>query len=760
MKISLNHGMLVWRVMKPKAKPSVKPGVKPSVKTSLTSSDQPTDQPTGQPIDQYTDKPRVHGSTLLWVALGLCLLTLLAYSNSFGAGFALDNRGLILEDTRIREASPENLARIFQHTYWWPYGESGLYRPLTTLSYLFNYATLGGGTAPAGYHWINFLLHAANVLLVYALGLRLTDGGSGPAWIAAIWAVHPLLTECVTNIVGRADLLAGFAVLSGFLIYLKSTEATGARRGAWLALLALVTAAGVFAKESGVTVLGVIALYEAIFWKQRRQALGLVLGSIAMLIPIQAMLYQRAAVLFSSQATTFPFYDNPITAAGWLVGRLTALKVIGKYLGLLIWPARLSCDYSWSQIPLAGGSALDFAWWLLPAAAIGVAAVLLRRNRTGLWIAGAAILVFLPTSNLLFPIGTIMAERFLYLPAIASSAAVIAAVNAVAAAATGRLRAPWFLPAVLAVIVAASAARTWARNADWQSDLTLATATVAVSPESYKSHLMLANSLFEAGPARDNTARDHIDRVLAEAEKSLAILLPLPLERNNPRALRIVAMWYLSKADLIRPGRSAAGSPEAAQACRRAIELFQRCRTMVQAQFAVAAKRPGFDPKTNPLAAAPADVDRLISSAYLKLGDTGRALDLSAGAIDVDPGNPEAYRQYAQSLIAAGRSEQAIAILMEGVMLTLDPGLRQSVVDLYQSGADRGGCALVPGQNGSMALNPGCGTVHAQLCAATAAAIQLRLKGGRKDLAGQLKDSGVKDFGCPAAALDAALAVR
>ena len=111
-------------------------------------------------------KSGVHGSrgsTSLWVALGLCLLTLLAYSNSFGAGFALDNRGLILEDTRIREASPENLALIFEHTYWWPYGESGLYRPLTTLSYLFNYSTLGGGTAPAGYHWVNFLLHAGNV---------------------------------------------------------------------------------------------------------------------------------------------------------------------------------------------------------------------------------------------------------------------------------------------------------------------------------------------------------------------------------------------------------------------------------------------------------------------------------------------------------------------------------------------------------------------------------------------------------------------
>ena len=105
------------------------------------------------------------------VALGA--VTLLAYANSFSSGFVLDNRGLLLQDPRIREATTENLKLILQHTYWWPYGESGLYRPITTLSYLFNYAIQGNADHPAGYHWINFLLHAANVLLVYALARRL-----------------------------------------------------------------------------------------------------------------------------------------------------------------------------------------------------------------------------------------------------------------------------------------------------------------------------------------------------------------------------------------------------------------------------------------------------------------------------------------------------------------------------------------------------------------------------------------------------------
>src|SRR5580704_17942235 len=122
-------------------------------------------------------------------ALGL--LTLLAFSNSFSAGFTLDNQVLLLEDTRIQTASSANLAEIIRHTYWWPNGESGLYRPLTTFSYLLNYAILEDGDRPGGYHWINFLLHTANVIVLFALMLRLLAGrarGFGAAFaIAALW---------------------------------------------------------------------------------------------------------------------------------------------------------------------------------------------------------------------------------------------------------------------------------------------------------------------------------------------------------------------------------------------------------------------------------------------------------------------------------------------------------------------------------------------------------------------------------------------
>src|SRR5438034_1142152 len=96
----------------------------------------------------------------------LCAITLAAYSNSFELELASDAHVIVAIDTRIREASFENFSLILTTDYWWPNPADTLYRPVTTLSYLFNYAILGNRTNPAGYHWLNFLLHAIDVCLV------------------------------------------------------------------------------------------------------------------------------------------------------------------------------------------------------------------------------------------------------------------------------------------------------------------------------------------------------------------------------------------------------------------------------------------------------------------------------------------------------------------------------------------------------------------------------------------------------------------
>jgi hypothetical protein len=205
--------------------------------------------------------PHARRILLLWA------LVAAAYSNSWRAGLIFDNAFVIVNDARVHEVSLRNAGAILTGDYWYTRSASGLYRPLTTFTYLLNYAALGNGTQPAGYHAVNLALHLANVALVYALGLLLF-GEMDLGWaLAALWGVHPLLTESVTNIVGRADLLMAFGVLAGLLCYAQSASATGRARTAWLAGVVAAQTVGLFSKESAAVLPAVLVLYELIFGK-------------------------------------------------------------------------------------------------------------------------------------------------------------------------------------------------------------------------------------------------------------------------------------------------------------------------------------------------------------------------------------------------------------------------------------------------------------------------------------------------------------
>ena len=643
------------------------------------------------------------------------MLTLFAFSNSFRAGLALDNQLLITGDPRIQDARAGNVRQIFQHTFWWPNGEAGIYRPVTTLSYLFNYAVLGNGTDPIGYHWINFLLHAANVLLVFGVALRLFNRMPDRAFplalsTAALWAVHPLLTESVTNIVGRADLLAGMAVLAGFWMYLKSTESVGFRHLAWLAGLAAVTLIGVFSKESAVVLPGVIVLYELAFHlpEARSRFRSMLLGCAATVLPIAAMLVQRALVLTASPAAEFPFVDNPIVGASFWVGRLTAIQVLARYLWLAIWPAKLSADYSYSEIPLASGSVADWTAWLAVAMALWMVALLWKRCRAAFFFACFSFLNLLPASNLLFPIGTIMAERLLYLPLAGWLACLALAIDSAARPS----RQAHLASVIIGLMAAGFAIRTWVRNIDWKDDLAMATASVQTSPGSFKVHRLLAASLFQSDPG-------NIDRVITEANKSLAILESLPDELDVPVPWNQAAAYYLAKGDSLR---GAATEPY-----QQAVRIALRSIAIEQASRAARDRAHGMHASEPPVAA---EGYRLLASAYLRLGDSAQALSAAMHARAIDPANVEVYGDLADAYLAQSRGEDAAIALAQGMFATSNGMLRADLLKLYQSGLDPKGCAVISGPRGP-ALNPACDIVRRDLCAAATQA-------HRSDLARQL----------------------
>jgi tetratricopeptide (TPR) repeat protein len=425
-------------------------------------------------------------------------MVLVAYSNSFQAAILFDNVGVLLQDPRIRVATTQNIGSILTEGYWHINPDSGLYRPLTTLSYLLNFAVFDDGTDPAGYHWINFLLHGVNVSLVYALGITIFAQPSLALALAAIWGLHPLLTESVTNIVGRADLLAAFGVLAGLLCYTKWASAAGRRKYWWLAAMVVAQAIGLFSKENAAVLPGILLLYD-LTWSQRAtwRARGPAYAALA--LPFAAFFYIRSQ-LHTHMVVVFP--ENPLISAGFWTARLTAIKVIGKFLWLFLWPARLSPDYSYNAIPLFGwklGNWEDAKALIALIVCAGAIALAVRWRRT--WKAMFFFIIFFfvalaPTANLVMIIGSIMAERFMYLPSVGLAGCMVAGIYACGLRLSSRWpaspRVAWF---AMGLACLAFALRTHARNYDWRDDLSLWTSAVEVCPESARPHMNLGDTL-------------------------------------------------------------------------------------------------------------------------------------------------------------------------------------------------------------------------------------------------------------------------
>ncbi len=425
---------------------------------------------------------------LLWT------LVFAAYSDSFQSGLVFDNAGVIARDPRIQEATARNVGRIFGEGYWYINPDSGLYRPLTTLSYLVNYSVLGAGVSPGGYHWINLALHEVNVALVYALGLLVFGQPPLALALGALWGVHPLLTESVTNIVGRADLLAAFGVLAGLLCHVRGSAATGRAKYVWLGGLVTAQTIGLFSKESAAVLPGVLLVYDLTLgargeWRDR--------------VPGYAVLVLPFAAFFGARSTlhthlVVSFAENPLVGAGFWTGRLTAVKVIGKLLWLFVWPARLSPDYSYNSVPLFGWGAAgwgDAQTLLALAVCVGAVALAIRFWRTHTRLVFFILFFFIalaPTSNLVLIIGSIMAERFMYLPSVALAGCAVMALGPL----WERKREAWIGLGVVCLLLAG---RTYARNLDWRDDLSLWTSAASICPQGARPHNNLGNALALGG---------------------------------------------------------------------------------------------------------------------------------------------------------------------------------------------------------------------------------------------------------------------
>jgi tetratricopeptide (TPR) repeat protein len=716
----------------------------------------------------------------------LALVCALAYWNSFSAGLILDNIPIVLQDPRLRSAGWQNIRDIFTHGYWWPSGDSNLYRPLTTLTYWLNYTVLGGAEHPAGYHAVNLLLHWANALLAFALVRGVTGRFSAALASAALFACHPLTVESVTNVVGRADLLAGLSVLGGLCLYRGFREAAGGRRWYWVAGLGLAYAAGVHCKESAAVLPALLLLHDLVFAPVPGAVRGAALRQQAARVwPAYAGLLTGAALLAAARwlvlRESAPFAqfggDNPIVNATFWTGAMTAVKVAGYYLGLVIWPARLACDYSINAITLFGGTITagqDPHAWLALAALIALAATAVlawRRQPAVAFFLGFAGIAFLPTANLLFPIGTIMAERLMYLPLVGLlSATVLGAVVAgerlLAGAPHGRRRA-WAAGGVLAVVaaIAALTTRTVIRNEDWDSSLSLWSSAARVVPESYKVHKAVALATMESDPSGGR-----VDEAIALARRSIGIIeqADLPLAQQ-PAGLYAEAGSYRVRKAQILTGRGLSHEAEAETAAalsllRRAELIDRELNRLARARLERLGRSPGEIPDVGS-----AFIYRTLATAYIGAGDPLAAVAAAEYLQRISPGHSDAHYMRGVAEAAAAQFEErrgrpdAVDAHLERAAINiiaatvLNPGHRESwsLLDKVYKYLSPTPPAVVPAESGGR-LNRDNPIVARHVQTACAQLLgQLRAAGLAEDAAA-LRGRMIAQLGVPAALLDAA----
>ena len=624
-------------------------------------------------------------------AAGLVLLVVAVYWNSLGAPFQFDDEPAIVYNPTIRSLGtalhpPANGA-----------GVTG--RPLVNLTLALNYAI--GGLEPRGYHAVNIALHLGAALALAGL-LRRTLPRAGLAnseplaWAVALaWALHPLQTESVTNVVQRAESLVGLCYLVTLYAFIRGTNErekpeTGNRNserngGLWLGLSVVACLLGMASKEVMVSAPLVVFLCDRTFvtgsfqaaWAARwRYYLALASTWLLLAWLVAGTAGRGGSAGFATEMSPWRYL-------------LTQGDAIVHYVRLTLWPHPLVLDYG---TPLAGS--LADVWWqvLLVTAAFGATVwALVRRPIAG--FAGVCFFAVLAPSSSFVPVVTqTLAEHRMYL----ALAVLLSLVTVPAARRFGQSFAY-----VLLVIAVIWGALTMRRNQDYQDALRLWTQTVAAAPTNPRAHLNLGQILAKADqwPEAESHFVEAVRLGPEYAEAHYNLGLALSRRRELPKAiehfetaLKLAPDYAVAHNDLgiayADSGRPADAQAQFEAALRErpdfAAAHFNLANLLLRTGRGVEAI-----PHLESAAGLKPDVTEYHATLGVALMQAGRGAEAVAHyqkAVELTPQSPELQLSLALALAAGGRLREAVAPLEAA--LRLRPGFAPAQHYLNQVRAD------------------------------------------------------------------------
>ncbi len=376
---------------------------------------------------------RESATTPIWWPFLLAAAALALYANALPNPFISDDEFVIVGNPTIKQPSLVGLTKSWTVGYLQgidPQGrviplvpgptgsEHTVYRPITTFAFWLN--AVATGVTPIGFRIVNVLLHAAAAWMVGRWCAAFLGGPAG--LIAALLVLcHPLATDVINRIVGRADILVLLAV-PGFLV----TQATAtASRWTWgrTATAALWASIAIGAKEMGAVLLPLAALQALI---DRTPTAGGARdtasrhawrGGLALLVPFACYFAGRLIALgVQAPYRADPSWDllgNPLIGRS-LVERLPASAALAaSYLRMLVWPWPLMAFDTPAHLPAWSDAVAWLGLAAVVALALGAAVLAMRRNPLALplawWLA-----CFLIVGQLIAPIHPYREVRLAY----------------------------------------------------------------------------------------------------------------------------------------------------------------------------------------------------------------------------------------------------------------------------------------------------------------------------------------------------------
>ncbi|MCI0339780.1 MAG: hypothetical protein L0216_01300 [Planctomycetales bacterium] len=419
------------------------------------------------------------------------LAAAIAYLPTLGHGFVYDDLPLLAENPFFAEAA--SLGTLADSRY---FGSGELtWRPLATATHLLESLACGGVPSAFLGHLGNLLLHAACAALAAALAGAMLGGTLAPLACGLAVAWHPGPSEAVAVVSYREDLLCLAGLLGAVLLALRFARAGGPARAAGSLACGAVA---LLSKETGLVGFLLVALFAVpAAPADRRRPSGLLALGHAGLAAAYACVRLGALRHPLEEANAFPLPSG-------LPRVLTALRVLGEELGLLLVPWDLSAD-PW---PPVIGSPADGRLVLpaLLALALIAALVLAHRSRRApaaraglLWL-GLTLGPTLPFA----PLANLRADRFLYVPLAGFALALASAGRLLASRGPSGRRAAIAAGAFLAGF---ALVRLETRLPAFRDDATLWAATLREDPSSVRARIVAGHARIEAGERAEGLKR-------------------------------------------------------------------------------------------------------------------------------------------------------------------------------------------------------------------------------------------------------------